>query len=133
MKMEESESSETSEYKIQAAGNYPEEGIQHSEHGESLKSRIVIPIHADSFKFFCHFYPTRNCVISLDSEHPRSHNTSLSFYCWNCVKSDHFVISPICGIESRDDKCKINSNILWNFSIGRNKKATQLPRRLGNS
>jgi hypothetical protein len=26
-------------YKIQMPGNYPEESIQHSEHGESLKSR----------------------------------------------------------------------------------------------
>jgi hypothetical protein len=34
------EYSETSAYKIQAAGNYPEENIQHAEHGESLKSRI---------------------------------------------------------------------------------------------
>jgi hypothetical protein len=34
------ESSETSAYKIQTPGNYPEESIQHSEHDESLKSRI---------------------------------------------------------------------------------------------
>jgi hypothetical protein len=27
-------------YKIQTPGNYPEESIHHSEHGESLKSRI---------------------------------------------------------------------------------------------
>jgi len=32
---------ETSAYKIQKPGNYPEESIQHSEHGESLKSRIL--------------------------------------------------------------------------------------------
>jgi len=31
--------SETSAYKIQTPGNYPEENIQHTEHGESLKSR----------------------------------------------------------------------------------------------
>jgi hypothetical protein len=35
------EYSETSAYKIQTPGNYPEESRQHSEHGESLKSRIV--------------------------------------------------------------------------------------------
>ena len=29
-----------SAFKIQEVGNYPEESIQHSEHGESLKSRI---------------------------------------------------------------------------------------------
>jgi hypothetical protein len=31
------ECSETSVHKIQTPGNYPEESIQHSEHGESLK------------------------------------------------------------------------------------------------
>jgi len=43
MKMEQAECSETSAYKIQKPGNYPEESIQHSEHGESLKSRILSP------------------------------------------------------------------------------------------
>jgi len=28
--------------KFRRRGNYPEESIQHSEHGESLKSRIII-------------------------------------------------------------------------------------------
>jgi hypothetical protein len=41
MKMEETECSETSEYKIQKPENYPEESIQHSEHGESLKSGFI--------------------------------------------------------------------------------------------
>jgi hypothetical protein len=41
MKMEQTECSETLAYKIQTPGNYPEESIQHSEHGQSLKSRIV--------------------------------------------------------------------------------------------
>ena len=40
MKMERTECSETSAYKIQTLGNYPEENIQHTEHGESLNSRI---------------------------------------------------------------------------------------------
>ena len=31
--------SETSAYKIQTQGNHPKESIQHSGHGESLKSR----------------------------------------------------------------------------------------------
>jgi len=34
------ECSKTLAYKIQMPGNYPEESIQHSEHGKSLKSRI---------------------------------------------------------------------------------------------
>jgi hypothetical protein len=39
MKMEHTECSETSACKLQTSGNYPEESIQHTEHGESLKSR----------------------------------------------------------------------------------------------
>jgi hypothetical protein len=40
MKMEQIECSETSAYKIQTPGNHPEENIQHTEHGESLKSKM---------------------------------------------------------------------------------------------
>jgi len=40
MKMEETECSETSAYKIHTPENYQEKSIQHSEHGGSLKSRI---------------------------------------------------------------------------------------------
>jgi len=39
MKMEQTECSETSAYKIQRPENYPEESIKDSEQGESLKSR----------------------------------------------------------------------------------------------
>jgi hypothetical protein len=35
------ECSEKLAYKIQTPGNYPEESTQHSENGESLKSRII--------------------------------------------------------------------------------------------
>jgi len=38
--MEQTECSKTSAYKIQMPGNHPEESIQHSEQGKSLKSRI---------------------------------------------------------------------------------------------
>jgi len=37
--MEQTECSKTMAYRIQTPGNYPEESIQYSEHGESLKSR----------------------------------------------------------------------------------------------
>jgi len=40
MKMEQTECSETSAYKIHTLGNHPEENTQHTEHSESLKSRI---------------------------------------------------------------------------------------------
>jgi len=38
--MEQTECSETSAYKLQTPGYYPKESIQHTEHGENLKSRI---------------------------------------------------------------------------------------------
>jgi hypothetical protein len=52
--MEQTLCSETSAYKIQTPGNYPEENIQHTEHGESLKSRI----HNDvkNILYFLHSY-----------------------------------------------------------------------------
>jgi hypothetical protein len=55
MKMELTECSETSAYKIQTPRNYPEESIQHSEHGESLKSRKILGmfvVHQLAKKFF---------------------------------------------------------------------------------
>jgi hypothetical protein len=39
MKMEQTEFSETSAYKLQTPGYYQKENIKHTEHGESLKSR----------------------------------------------------------------------------------------------
>jgi hypothetical protein len=42
MKMEQIECSKTSAYKIQTPGNHPEENIQHTEHGESLKSINIL-------------------------------------------------------------------------------------------
>ena len=44
MKMEQTECSETSAYKLQTAGYYPKESIKHTEHGGSLKSRIQTAI-----------------------------------------------------------------------------------------
>jgi len=42
LKLKQKECSETLGYEIQTPENYPEESIQHSEHSESLKSRIGI-------------------------------------------------------------------------------------------
>ena len=41
LKMEQTECSETSAHKTQTPGSNPEESTQHSEYGESLKSRMV--------------------------------------------------------------------------------------------
>jgi len=40
--MEKTECSETSVYKIPTPGNYPEERIQNSKQGESLKSKVPV-------------------------------------------------------------------------------------------
>jgi len=41
MTMEQTECSEMSAYKFQMPGIHPKESIQHSVHGESLKSRTI--------------------------------------------------------------------------------------------
>jgi hypothetical protein len=46
MKMEQTECSETSAYKIQTPGNHPEGNIQHTEHGESLKSKTLKKLYS---------------------------------------------------------------------------------------
>jgi len=57
-------------YKIQMLGYYPEEIIQHSEHGESLKSRTqltVTPFHFTKFIdihiSYLNFHVTDPCLI----------------------------------------------------------------------
>ena len=42
--MEQAEYSETSAYKIQMPGNYPEENIQHTEHGQSFEIKNTSPL-----------------------------------------------------------------------------------------
>jgi hypothetical protein len=64
--MEQIECSETSAYKIQTPGNHPEENIQHTEHGESLKSKIFVSsIRANVWLVFRHF----TARIILDAWH----------------------------------------------------------------
>jgi len=42
MKMEQTECSDKSAYKIQSPGNYPQESIQHSEHSERFEIKNTI-------------------------------------------------------------------------------------------
>jgi hypothetical protein len=44
LKMEQAEYSERSAYKIQTPGNYPEENIQHAEHGQSFEIKNTSPL-----------------------------------------------------------------------------------------
>jgi hypothetical protein len=50
---DETECSEMSAFKFQTLGNHPRERIQHSEHGESLKSRIFTLIFTFNFGMIC--------------------------------------------------------------------------------
>ena len=61
-------------------GNYPEESIQHSEHGRSLKSRVRVHAH------LCVVYP-----VTLKEENAR--NNSYVSECYNCVIILHINIS----------------------------------------
>jgi hypothetical protein len=47
MKVEQTECSEMLAYKIQTPGNFPEQSIQHSEHGKVLKSRMMVNLSVD--------------------------------------------------------------------------------------
>jgi hypothetical protein len=48
--------SETSAYKILTPGNYPEESIQHSEHGESLKSEYAYNLLYSIYMFRRYYF-----------------------------------------------------------------------------
>jgi hypothetical protein len=74
------ECSETSTYKIQTPGNYPEESIKHSKHGESLKSRngvilIIVayewcwPLEFNFFNYTVWKYDTNLVFMSLNVSH----------------------------------------------------------------
>jgi hypothetical protein len=68
--MEQTVWSEMSAYKTQTPQNYPEESIQHFEHGGSLKSRICMTLFANGQHIFtykemlCDFVPNHS-IMSL--------------------------------------------------------------------
>jgi hypothetical protein len=68
MKIEQIGCSETSAYKIQTPGNCPEESIQHSGHGESLKSRMqFLSLHRNRSVFLISHF-TQNLIFSSSEE-----------------------------------------------------------------
>jgi hypothetical protein len=83
MKMEQSVP-ETSAYKIQTPGNYPEESIQHSQHDESLKSSIHIlslsclAIKENTVKFIVEACLTFQ-AFSLESTSPTPADVSVTY------------------------------------------------------
>jgi len=68
MKMEQTECSETSAYKLQTPGNYPKESIEHTEHGKSLKLRVFIFFVYNSLH-----------VSSSDQSHQSGANTDICY------------------------------------------------------
>ena len=79
MKMEQKECSETSAYKIQVPGNYPEEGIQHSEHGESLKLNSKSVEMSLKFNFELHFLIVRTEMLFFSHNAHYADNTYVNF------------------------------------------------------
>ena len=69
MNMEQTEFSETSAYKIQKPGNYPEENIQHTEHGESLKSRKQVALRHKKTPFLS---------LYISHTHTHTHTTGMA-------------------------------------------------------
>jgi hypothetical protein len=65
MNMEQTQCSETSAYKIQTPGNYPEESIRHSEHVESLKSRRVYPLRLVTVILICYSMVSSICYFFI--------------------------------------------------------------------
>jgi hypothetical protein len=95
VKMEQAECSETSAYKIQTPGNYPEESIQHSQHGESLKLSIMAYFHRTQSQikiirknanFICHLWFVVPCIFkSLIKQPTRCTLSCKIFYCLNAA------------------------------------------------
>jgi len=112
MKMEQTECSETSAYKIQTPGNYPEENIQHTEHSESLKSRILLLTYSmeqspQLVKKFPAFYGTRRFTTAFTSARHlslswassiQSMPPSPNFWRSILILSPHLCLSLLSGI-----------------------------------
>jgi hypothetical protein len=58
--------SRTSAYKIHTPGNYPEESKQHSENGESLKSRKIMIVNLPTCQF--HLQTKPNTVFEIQAK-----------------------------------------------------------------
>ena len=56
------ECTETLAYKIQTPGNYSEESIQHSEYGDSLKSRRENILHWQAL-IYVNVFPLFNAIV----------------------------------------------------------------------
>jgi hypothetical protein len=57
-------------YKIQMPGNYPEDSTQHSEHGESLKSRLLLSLVLCSLSVTFHAHQTECVALKFSGGHP---------------------------------------------------------------
>ena len=92
--MEQTECFESSAYKVQTPGNHPEESIQHSECGQSLKSRTCMICWTPVCNATCCRMPfDRQCHLS-QCNIPKDLNIIktvfiatgfLNWWWWNCV------------------------------------------------
>jgi len=125
MKMEQTDSSKMSAYKIQMPGNYPEENIQHKEHGESLKSRkrnVFLLPQNDIFSKIRHIFPCIfKCFPPSFQESPASslsHKCSSHFHTISPMKHIHFKITLLWLCLSRVSlPASVSTNIFHIFSL----------------
>jgi hypothetical protein len=72
MKMEQTQCSETSAFKLQTPGNNPEENIRHSEQGEILKPRAKIVAESHLQNYSSHIYCAATYKIAGRCEEKRN-------------------------------------------------------------
>jgi hypothetical protein len=126
MKMEQTECSETSAYKNQMPGNYPEDNIQHSEHGESLKSKILVYAHfilhiscntklyftlgfqcLFCYNIFCNCSIIwHNFYVLLLISCTNLHILMIPSSCWHCNELDH-ILKQAKKHKHAHDRCRI--------------------------
>jgi hypothetical protein len=82
MKMEQTERFEKSAYKLQTPGNYPEESIQYSEQGESLKSRNQLKFEAVKGVILTALLYINQILIDCDRYCHLLRRTALSLTAW---------------------------------------------------
>ena len=94
--MEQTECSETSAHKLQTPGNYPKESKQHTEHGESLKSRKHI------ISVFFHFTKGSKQAVFI-------HGIDLMFF--NGLLLWHFPAKDVNIVQSLENFLRQNAEL----------------------
>jgi hypothetical protein len=119
MKMKQTGCSETSAYTIQTPGNYPEENIQHREHGESLKSKVIRKfISSEILKDGANFrdLATDGLTIntSQESKYIRNGNMEGIHLAWSRVQYQAVVNCELVNTDCRKDGEYLGTSVAQN-------------------